>query len=276
MKNIDRIVNLLCDKWQLTNLVPLTPSEFTGNYIAQAFSLKTNSNVFLKILVTPTNEIAALKLFSGNNFVKLLDYDEEFNAILLEDVYPGTALKTLFPVEENKSIDICIDLIKKIHKNKLDFETKRFSNVFELLDLLNTFESKIIPDDILIKAKKTVTSLIDLKQDLYLLHGDIHHENILKRGNEWILIDPQGIVGPLEYEVARFIINPIPDLLNYDAKTIIKNRIDKFSKAFNFKQHILEQWVFVQAVLSTCWMEEDGNKDLANYFYILAQKCLSK
>jgi streptomycin 6-kinase len=34
------------------------------------------------------------------------------------------------------------------------------------------------------------------------LHGGLHQDNILQRGNEWTIIDPKGVVGEIEFEAA--------------------------------------------------------------------------
>lgn len=48
-----------------------------------------------------------------------------------------------------------------------------------------------------------------------MLHVDLHHDNILQNGNEWLVIDPKGVVGEPAYEVAAFIHNPMPELLTH-------------------------------------------------------------
>ncbi|MCG9894887.1 MAG: aminoglycoside phosphotransferase family protein [Fimbriimonadaceae bacterium] len=42
------------------------------------------------------------------------------------------------------------------------------------------------------------------------LHGDLHHENILRSGSGWTAIDPKGLVGDPDYEPVAFLRNPLP------------------------------------------------------------------
>jgi streptomycin 6-kinase len=228
--------------------------------------------VVLKILLANTHEPEALRLFNGNGCVRLLDYDSEAKCLLLEYVKPGISLKTLFPDDDHTAIEITAQLIKKIHAKNLLTKAIGFNAIEQWLGLLHNFKSKKISSDLSKKAQQLSEKLLDLKQELYLLHGDLHHENILKSDNTWIAIDPKGVVGPLEYEVGRFIMNPIPHLLQQsNAKEIIKNRIDKFSKFFDFDKQRLVDWVFVQAVLSACWTEQNGSEDFFNYFIKFAE-----
>lgn len=95
-----------------------------------------------------------------------------------------------------------------------------------------------------------------------LLHGDIHHENILlSADNTPKLIDPKGIIGDPAYDVANMMRNP--DLEGF---AITKNRILRQAEIFSGileidKSRILE-YGFVHAWLSCCWSWMDGQKEM--------------
>ena len=92
-----------------------------------------------------------------------------------------------------------------------------------------------------------------------LLHGDLHHYNVLQKGDAWVIIDPKGVIGETAYEVAAFIRNPIPELLRENnAIDIIENRMEAFSHNCNIPKARIADWCFVQAVLSWVWALEDG------------------
>ena len=269
------IVNDISSKWQLSNLRTLVPLSLTNNYVAVAYSAIYKTDVVLKVLLANTHEPEALMLLNGDICVKLLDYDPATKCMLLEYITPGTTLKPFFPEEDYKAIEIAADVIKNLHEKNLIPQAKRddFKTVNQWLDLLYTFKSKKIPEWLLEKAKLLATKLLSMPQELYLLHGDLHHENIiLKSTNSWIVIDPKGVIGPLEYEVGRFLMNPMPDLLKQpNAKEIIRNRINKFSEIFGFEKQRLIDWAFAQAILSVCWAEQGENEKSFNYFMKFAE-----
>jgi streptomycin 6-kinase len=268
---IQNTINIASKKWSLNNIRQFL-SGSTNNYVAQAYSEIYKKDVVLKILMVNTHEPEALMLFNGNGCVKLLEYDPIIRCFLLEYVKPGTSLAELFPKEDNKAIEITANLITILHAQDLLNHANGFQTINQWLNLLYDFKSKKISSDILEKAQQLSKDLLGLKPKLYLLHGDLHHENILKNSNSWIAIDPKGVIGPLEYEVGRFIMNPIPHLLlQTDTKAIIKNRIDKFSNFFDFDKQELIDWTFVQAVLSACWTEQGGSEDFFNYFVKFAK-----
>ena len=78
----------------------------------------------------------------------------------------------------------------------------------------------------------------------------------------WLVIDPKGFIGDPIYEVAAFIRNPIPELLDSkNAASIIDNRVKRFAEIFEFSLQRIFDWCFVQAVLAWIWVLEDGGDD---------------
>lgn len=72
-----------------------------------------------------------------------------------------------------------------------------------------------------------------------------------QNGNDWVVIDPKGVIGESAYEVAAFIRNPMPELLNHaDVPNIILNRITHFAKIMELPSQRILDWCFVQAVLA--------------------------
>jgi streptomycin 6-kinase len=122
-----------------------------------------------------------------------------------------------------------------------------------------------IPNHYLQKAKKLRDQLLETSKPDVLLHGDLHHDNILRNGDDWVVIDPKGVIGEPAYEVAAFIRNPIPELLTHaDAPTIIQGRITRFVELLGIPAKRIHDYCFVQAVLSWVWAIEDGSD--ASYF----------
>ena len=92
-----------------------------------------------------------------------------------------------------------------------------------------------------------------------MLHGDLHHFNILSAERElWLAIDPKGVVGEPAYEVGAYMRNPWPQLLSQPGvSTIMSRRLDVFSEELGIERQRLRGWAFAQAVLSAWWSYED-------------------
>ena len=125
--------------------------------------------------------------------------------------------------------------------------------------MINPERGREIPLPYLEKARTLKDKLLKEPCKVKLLHGDLHHYNILANEKGWLAIDPQGVVGEPAYEVALFIRNPIPELLDSShGMQIISHRIRIFSHLLKIDEERIHQWCFVQAVLSWIWNLEDG------------------
>jgi streptomycin 6-kinase len=88
-----------------------------------------------------------------------------------------------------------------------------------------------------------------------VLHGDLHHLNILASGpDEWRAIDPQGVIGEPTYEIGAFMRNPAPGIGNWpDLPRVLERRIAIFAETLGLDQHRIHGWALVQAVLNAWW-----------------------
>jgi streptomycin 6-kinase len=89
--------------------------------------------------------------------------------------------------------------------------------------------------------------LCDSMGEEVVLHGDLHHENILRSGDGWIAIDPKGMVGEREYETGAFIRNHVS-----------ARCADQLAEALGLDVHRIRLWAWVQAHLAAAWSIEDG------------------
>lgn len=210
-------------------------------------------------------EAAALMTFSGFGVVEILS--ENNGLILVECAVPGISLKSYFPDNDDQAINITANVIKRLHKAPIP-NTHAFPHVKDWLEALNG--GLEIPVQILQKAREIRDKLLKTTGPDVLLHGDLHHDNILQNGEDWLVIDPKGVIGEPAYEVAAFIRNPMPELLNHDdAPNIIQGRVTRFAAALKLTERRIIDWCFVQAVLSWVWALEDDCD--ASYFQQLTK-----
>jgi streptomycin 6-kinase len=153
--------------------------------------------------------------------------------------------------------------MKKLHQANIP-TTHNFPHIKDWLTALD--KDWPIPDGYLKKARKLRDELLQTSKPDVLLHGDLHHDNILQNGDDWLVIDPKGVIGEPAYDMAAFIRNPIPELLTHDdPPNIIHNRVTRFAEVLELPSQRILDWCFVQAVLSWVWAIEDGC-DATSYF----------
>ncbi|VVE53578.1 hypothetical protein PHO31112_04863 [Pandoraea horticolens] len=91
-----------------------------------------------------------------------------------------------------------------------------------------------------------------------MLHGDIHHANVLDFGDRgWLAIDPKGLYGERGFDYANLFCNP-------DGETaltpgVFVRRVDIVTHAAALDRQRLLQWVLAWAGLSAVWRMEDGD-----------------
>ncbi len=268
LTNLPKLLKKIEAEYGLVDLKPI--NNLSYNYVLSGF--QNDQPIILKLgldIDGIKREAAALHAFSRYGSAKVLA--ENDGILLLERAIPGTSLKSYFPSREDEAIQITCEVIKKLHQARP--ESEKFPHIKDWLKILDK-EWKI-PIHYLKKARILRDQLLRTSEKPVLLHGDLHHDNILKNNTDWLVIDPKGVIGEPIYEVAAFIRNPIPELLtSQDVINIISHRINIFDKTLNLNHERIKQWCFVQAILGWIWALEDGCdesyfKRLVEVFYKL-------
>ncbi len=116
---------------------------------------------------------------------------------------------------------------------------------------------------VLAKSAAAAAELLAKPQDQTVLHGDIHHDNILDAGPRgWIAIDPKGLYGERGYDYANSFCNP--NLAVAGAPGRLARRIEVISAAANLDPSRLLKWVLAYAGLSAAWsLDESADPTLA-------------
>ena len=106
------------------------------------------------------------------------------------------------------------------------------------------------------QSAKTARELLDAPRDVGVLHGDIHHANVLDFGPKgWLAIDPKGLYGERGFDFANIFCNP--DSQSALAPGCFARRIEIVRQAGDIDHRRLLQWVLAWTGLSAAWMLED-------------------
>ena len=252
LDDLPKLITQVEATYGLSNLKPV--NNLSYNYVLSG--LQGPQQIILKLGLDIDGfkrEAAALMAFEGSGVVQV--FSENTGLLLLECAVPGVSLKSYFPEKDDEAINITANVIKRLHQVPIP-SPHQFPHVKDWLAVLDS--DLKIPASTLQKARELRDQLLKTAGPDILLHGDLHHDNILQNGNDWVVIDPKGVIGEPAYEVAAFIRNPIPELLNHaDALNIIHNRVTRFAELLELPSQRILDWCFVQAVLSWVWAIED-------------------
>jgi len=272
LQSLPSILEQLSSTWDVKLMPPF--KEMSFNYVAPAIQ-SDGSEVVLKVGVPRTElvtEIAALKAFNGNGAVTLYKADPEMGALLLERLRPGRPLFN--EGDDEVATSVASEVIRQLQVSSSNLEV--FSTVgdwfrgFKRLRDEFSGETGPFPSELIDKAELISHDLLASMETITLLHGDLHHWNILSSEREpWLAIDPKGVIGEPEYETGAWIRNPFPNILEMsNPDRMIARRIDQFSSELGFDQQRIYGWGFSQAVLASCWSYEEKDEDWGNWLAV--------
>jgi streptomycin 6-kinase len=115
---------------------------------------------------------------------------------------------------------------------------------------------------ILARSAEAARPLLSEPRDIGVLHGDIHHDNILDFGARgWLAIDPKRLCGERGFDYANLFCNPDVG----DASTRVARSPDRFMRRLEIvaehsgvERHRLLQWIIAWTGLSAAWFIGDG------------------
>lgn len=248
LEKLPKIVAKLAKEWSLSELKPLDNLSF--NYILSGY--QNNIPIILKLSYGNNEllqEIAALEAFKNFGAVAVLAKKD--NALLLKRAMTGFSLKEY---SSNNKIVIACKVMDKLHKAPIP-PLNNFSNIKDQLKILD--KEWDLPNTYLQKVRTLRDKLLERTEPQILLHGDLHHENILQNGEKWVAIDPKGVIGYSINEIWAFIID-------------IEKDTEFVANYFGFNLQEVRNWYFVQLILAICWNLEDGIEN--RLFLELAKK----
>ena len=200
-----------------------------------------------------------LAAFGGHGTVRV--YEHTGGAVLLERVEPGTSLSEIvFSGREGEAVDILAHVIREMTRAPLpESDAPSVEEWGVSFERYLQSDDQQIPRGLVTSAQSLYADLCASQKQPRLLHGDLHHYNVLldaRRG--WLAIDPKGVVGELEYEIGAALRNPYDRPELFTSPEIIQERVARFAPALNVDPTRVRAWGFSQAVLSAVWSVEDG------------------
>lgn len=262
---LDRLPAIVDDcarRWSLTMAPAFRP--LTYNYAAPGVRAD-GAPVVLKVCF-PSNEFfteaEALRIFAGQASVRLLAADLDQGALLLERLLPGTTLSDAVRDDE-RATEIAADLMLRIRRPAPP--DHRFRTVSGWVERMGRLAPDLLVSQPTFPAAWIDRSLV-LFQELMaesdettLLHGDLHHTNILAAEREpWLTIDPKGVVGDPLSEIGPLLLNALPDPLEPVAtQRLLQRRLAQLAELLAADTERLRAWGIVRAVLSAFWSLED-------------------
>lgn len=106
-------------------------------------------------------------------------------------------------------------------------------------------------------------TLLAAPQECCVLHGDIHHGNILDFADKgWLAIDPKGLYGERGFDYANLFCNPDADIATHPHH--FEQRLQTVCAHSGLARERLLLWILAWCGLSAAWFREDNMLEAAH------------
>ena len=107
------------------------------------------------------------------------------------------------------------------------------------------------------ECARIAKDLLNSPQEIVVLHGDLHHENVLhSRIHGWVAIDPKGLAGERTFDYANIFCNPNEEIALTPGR--LSRQLNVISKEASLDPKRLLQWIAAWAGLSAVWSITEG------------------
>lgn len=261
LKALPNLLEQAAQRWQLDGLRVAEPL----SYHVITYARRGEAEVVLKLGVPDRelrSEIRSLRQFAGRGAVRLLESDSGRGMLLLERLRPGGQLAGL--ADERRATRIAAEIMHTVRR-----PVPAKGGLVQLSDWLQGLErgrgrleaTDPLDRGLIAHAQSLARDLMAENQLPALIHGDLHHFNILESERGWLAIDPKGVIGPAAYEVGPFLLNPwVVTGIPRDAAERMAVRLTMLAEVLEVERERVRQWGLVHAVLSAVWsLQDDEN-----------------
>jgi streptomycin 6-kinase len=208
----------------------------------------------LKIALLDEERIGGLLMqwWSGYGAAHVMARDE--NAILMERAVSGASLADVARNRDDDASRIICTVLAQLH-------TPRGQAPEALVALTEWFEplrtAAEAKGGLFGIAASAASDLLSSQQNIVVLHGDMHHGNVLNFGRRgWLAIDPKGLIGEQSFDYANIFCNPDTELATMPGR--LSRQVRVVAEAARLDRQRLLVWIMAWAGLSAAFLVDDG------------------
>jgi streptomycin 6-kinase len=256
IKDLPSLLSQLGSKWNL-RFLDVMP-DLTYNFVGVLEMIPTGETAILKMAPEGKNietEVRWLQCLDAS-VPKVYWHDETRHAFLMERLTPGQSLKAMVKEgDDDTATQLICQTIRELQSHQQ--KQAEFAHIAGLAGSLSVLKNRL--DGMTVsKAESLFRDLTTDRTHDVVLHGDLHHDNILSSGSTWKVIDPHGYVGDPAFEVGSMIYNfwgCIPH--DRSIAQIVERRLRILVEELPFDPQRIKAWAFCKTALSIAWTVED-------------------
>ena len=240
------------------------------------FAKRGDEHVIVKrgSVVARRREATALASYRHGS-ARLLDFDESTATLLVERVLLGDDLVPMAQIDDDRSTTIIAGVMIDLHHDQVRTDPAELPHLNTLTSVFAGEPSGSVAPALIDRASHLFTELAHPSAGDLVLHGDLHHTNVLRDGmgsddDRWRAIDPHGWIGDPVFDTAALLANPrgvaprsaglASSVEEADRRAILaraERRIEIVADITSFDRDRIRAWAFVAAVIAELWMVAD-------------------
>ena len=217
---LDMVYSVIPDLSKRWCIRSLLPNQFSRYGLVLHARTETLGNVILKFIPGFVGrferELEAMRILPKSYMCQPIDVVEDAGCMVLKEIVPASyasfgetkKLNTFF----SHVIRDAVPWADAMHLRYIPDYYDELTEKIRSCDTMPYGREQIRPE--LIEAAELYWKVFRNARR-YVLHGDLHENNILDDGRRFYGIDPNGMLGPVELECVRFIRNDVrnhPDI----------------------------------------------------------------
>lgn len=259
LDSLPSLLDQCCEIWDL-EIEGLLPN-LSMNCLVWVFWKPRRRRAVLKLCKEESYELRALRCLNPRYTVELLAHERKIGALLLHWANPGTPLRELHRDNDMKATEVAAQVMAGL--SGTTHPDAQFPSLGQIMrinlerGLADTVMSPRIPD-----ALALLEHLESSAPQSVLLHGDLHHDNIVfDQAQGWICIDPKGLIGDPAYEAARLLCNPLGEFGQRPmGAEMMTRRVETISTITGFERERVAAWGLLDCLSLASWSQVTGGE----------------
>jgi streptomycin 6-kinase len=257
LDRLPEVLRGLEQRWGLTPDTPLDGEEPNCSYVT-AVQAANGVPAVLKIAMPHMegeHEIHGLRFWDGNPTVRLLEFDDELGAMLLERCLPGFPLRAQAEGDQDVVISGLLRRLWRQPPEPHPFRPLSALTRYWANETRSQIEQEPNIDMGLVRAGlRLFEELPGNATRTALLATDLHAGNVVQAQREpWLVIDPKPFVGDPAYDATQHLFNCLTRLRLNPARTM-----RNFADLAEIEYERVRLWTFARAAAEP---RHDWNND---------------